>query len=344
MTVFTHNPRQRILGPTDRIGDGMDAVRPGPSWPSRGITPSLEGGGGATLGAATVCGFTLIEMVVVIVLLGIVGSIVAVFIVRPVEGYRDLARRAALVEAAESALRRMQRDIRTALPNSVRVTNTASGFALELVPVLDAGRYNESGGTNDEQLDVTPGGGGDDQFDIQHCFRNPATKTTPGIRLVINNQGTGLYNVYNDAGSSVGTESIITPATGMTISITSATCPASGFDHITMTPGHDFRNTQSPNRRVYVVTTALSYLCDTTAGTLTRYYGYSITATQPTVSASFTALNASSALVADHVTACSVTTTTSDVRNRAIATLTLTLAEEDEQIRLVQQAQMDNTR
>lgn len=296
--------------------------------------------------AVTVSGFTLVEAVITIVLLGILGSIVAAFIVRPVEGYRDLTRRAALVEAAESALRRMQRDIRTALPNSVRVTNTASGFALELVPVLDAGRYNESGGTANEQLDVTPGGAppADPQFDIQHCFRNPATKTTAGIRLVLNNQGTGVYNVYTDAGSGVGTESIITPATGMTISITSATCPASGFDHITMTPGHNFRNTQSPNRRVFVVTTALSYLCDTTAGTLTRYYNYAITATQPTTSAAFAALNASSAPVADRITACSVTTTTSDVRNRALATLTLTLAEEGEQVRLVQQAQMDNTR
>lgn len=279
-------------------------------------------------------------MVVVIVLLGIVGSIVAVFLVRPVEGYRDLARRAALVEAAESALRRMQRDIREALPNSVRVTNTASGFALELIPVLDGARYNTGNGTLPQRLTF----GGDGQFDVQHCFRNPATKTTAGIRLVINNQGTGVYNVYNDAGSGVGVESIITPATGMTISITSATCPASGYDHITMTPNHDFRNTQSPNRRVFVVTTALSYLCDTTAGTLTRYYNYAIPAAQPTTAAAFVALNASSAPVADRLAACSVTTTTADVRNRALATLTLTLAEEGEQVRLVQQAQLDNTR
>lgn len=278
-------------------------------------------------------------MVIVIVLLGIVGSIVAVFLVRPVEGYRDLARRAALVEAAESALRRMQRDIRTALPNSVRRINTASGFALEMIPVLDGARYSTAGGNDGLDLNY------DDQFDVQHCFRNPATKTTPGIRLVINNQGTGTFNVYNDASLPAGAaNSIITAATGMTISITSATCPASGFDHVTLTPAHDFRDTHSPNRRVYVVTTALSYLCDTAAGTLTRYYGYAITATQPTTAADFTALNASSAPVADRITACSVTTTTDDVRNRALATLTLTLAEEGEQVRLVQQAQMDNTR
>lgn len=293
-----------------------------------------------------VLGFTLIETVMVIALMGILVSIVAAFIVRPVEGYRDLARRAALVEAAESALQRMRRDIRTALPNSVRITNTASGYALELVPVLDAGRYTtEQGQANaNEELDFSPGVGGDPQFDIQHCFRNPATKTTAGIRLVANSRGTGLYNVYNDAGSLVGTQSIITPATGMNISITSATCPTSGFDHITMTPGHDFRNVQSPNRIIYVVTTALSYLCDTTAGTLTRYYNYAIPATQPTTIAAFTALNASSALATNRVTACDVTTTTTDVRNRALATLSLTLAEEGEQVRLVLQTQLDNTR
>ncbi len=276
----------------------------------------------------------------VIALMGILVSIVAAFIVRPVEGYRDLARRAALAEAAESALRRMQRDIRTALPNSVRITNTASGYTLELVPVLDAGRYNESGGGAAASLNF----GGDADFDIQHCFRNPATKTTAGIRLVLNNQGTGLYNVYNDAASGVGVQSIITPAIGMTISITSATCPASGNDHINLSSAHDFRNAQSPNRQLYVVTTALSYLCDTTAGTLTRYYNYAITATQPVTAADFVALNASSALAANRVTACSVASSTVDVRNRALVTLMLTLAESDEQIRLIHQVQVDNTR
>ena len=109
-------------------------------------------------------GFTLVEMVIAIVLLGIVAAITATFIVRPVEGYRDLARRTALVDAAESALRRMQRDIRTALPNSVRITNTASGFALELIPVIDGGRYNDAGGGTDKLTDT---GGGDDDLDYQ---------------------------------------------------------------------------------------------------------------------------------------------------------------------------------
>ncbi len=281
-------------------------------------------------------GFTLVEAVVAILLLGILGSVAVAFIVRPVEGYRDLARRAELVDAAESALRRMQRDLRTALPNSVRRTNTASGFALEIIPVLEGGRYSITGTAN-EKLTFNS----DDQFDIQHCLRND-TIATSGLRLVVNNLGATGDNVYDDANLGIGVESVITP-TALTISITSATCPTSGFHHVTFGANHDFKG-ESPNQRVYAVTTPVSYLCDTTAGTLTRYYSYAINASQYTTAAAFTAANASSALVANRVAGCSVTTATAEMLDRALATLTLSVAEESEQISLVIQTMMDNSR
>lgn len=292
-------------------------------------------------------GFTLVEMVIAIVLLGIVAAITVTFIVRPVEGYRDLARRTALVDAAESALRRMQRDIRTALPNSVRVTNTASGFALELIPVIDGGRYSDSGAGTDK---LTFTGGGDAEFDTEHCFRNPALPTTSGLRFVVNNLGTTGDNVYDDASLGVGSTSVITP-TAMTISITSevGTCPASGSNHHVafrvagVITDHKFRG-DSPNRRVYGVTTPVSYLCDTSAATLTRYFGYAISASQYTTAAAFTAASASSALVTDRVSGCSVTTTTSQILDIGLATLTLSVAEEGEQVSLVVQTMMDNSR
>ncbi len=287
-------------------------------------------------------GFTLVEAVIVILLLGILGSIVAAFIVRPVQGYTDLARRAALVDAAESALRRMQRDIRTSLPNSVRATNTASGFALEMIPVLEGGRYSDVGTAADK---LTFPVGGDDQFDIQHCLRND-TIATPSLRFVVNNVGTTTDgNVYDDASLGVGATSVITP-TALTISITSenGTCPAPGSNHhVTFSPSHRFRG-DSPNQRIYAVTTPVSYLCDTSAGTLTRYYSYAINASQYTTAAAFTAANASSALIANRVTGCSVTTTTAEILDRALATLTLSVAEESEQISLVIQAMLDNSR
>ena len=69
------------------------------------------------------CGFTLIEMIVVIVITGIIAGIVAVFLRAPVQGYMDSARRAELTDIADTALRRMARDVRTAVPNSVRFSN-----------------------------------------------------------------------------------------------------------------------------------------------------------------------------------------------------------------------------
>lgn len=298
--------------------------------------------------AHCVFGYTLVEMVIVIVLLGIIGSIVAVFLVRPVEGYRDLARRAALVEAAESALRRMQRDLRSALPNSVRRTTTASGFALELIPVLDGGKYRPGGNNacnnanNREQLRF--GVGGDSNFDIMGGFHN----VTPGVytdyRLVVNNRGTP----GNDAYTATGSPAVMTPL-GTTITITrpaSAYAPCAGNaanDHVNLSVAHRF-NSSDTNWRLYIVKTPVSYLCDTAAKTLTRYYDYAITATQPTAAADFVALNASSALVADRVAECSVTTTTADMRDRSLVTLSLTIAEDGEQARLVLQAPLDNSR
>ena len=55
-------------------------------------------------------GFTLIELVIAIVLSGIVAIMAASFLTQPMEGYAALGRRAELVDMAEMALRRMQRE------------------------------------------------------------------------------------------------------------------------------------------------------------------------------------------------------------------------------------------
>jgi hypothetical protein len=59
-------------------------------------------------------------MIVVIVITGIIGGIVAVFLRMPVQGYVDSARRADMTDIADTALRRISRDLHSALPNSVR--------------------------------------------------------------------------------------------------------------------------------------------------------------------------------------------------------------------------------
>jgi len=81
-------------------------------------------------------GFTLIELIVVIVIVGILSALGGQFIVAPVTGYVDLSRRARLVDQAEMALRRMQRDIRHALPNSIPAVNEAPSMGTLIDPSM----------------------------------------------------------------------------------------------------------------------------------------------------------------------------------------------------------------
>src|SRR4051812_27634335 len=87
----------------------------------------------------TARGFTLLEAVLVITLIGIVAAMVGVFIKAPIDAYVGQGRRAELTDTADTALRRISREVQRALPNSVRLD--ATGTVLEFLPVSAAGRY-----------------------------------------------------------------------------------------------------------------------------------------------------------------------------------------------------------
>ncbi|MDD5033311.1 MAG: type II secretion system protein [Methylococcaceae bacterium] len=83
-------------------------------------------------------GFTLIELVIVIVITGILAGMVGLFLKPAIDGYFDTWRRAGLTDLADTALRRMGRDIRMAVPNSIRTPNSQ---CFELIPTSTGGRY-----------------------------------------------------------------------------------------------------------------------------------------------------------------------------------------------------------
>jgi MSHA biogenesis protein MshO len=91
---------------------------------------------------ARAAGFTLIEMVITITVLAIVAVMVAIFIRAPVQGYQDTVDRAEVTDQADLTLRRIARDLRLALPNSVRVS--ADGSMLEFLQTRTGGRYLSS--------------------------------------------------------------------------------------------------------------------------------------------------------------------------------------------------------
>jgi MSHA biogenesis protein MshO len=92
-------------------------------------------------------GFTLIELVMVIVIMGVIGGVVSVFMRSPIDAYFASVRRAALTDVADGTLRRMARDVRKALPNSLRTPTpitapaTPANQCLEFIPTKTGGRY-----------------------------------------------------------------------------------------------------------------------------------------------------------------------------------------------------------
>ena len=91
-------------------------------------------------------GFTLVELIMVIVIMGVIGGIVSIFMKSPINAYFASARRAALTDAADTVVRRMARDVRKALPNTLRPLNASQ--CIEFIPTKTGGRYRESFGNS----------------------------------------------------------------------------------------------------------------------------------------------------------------------------------------------------
>ena len=93
-------------------------------------------------------GFTLVELVMVIVITGILAATLTIFLKPAIDSYVDTRRRAEMSDVADTALRRMAQDIRSAVPNSVRVHDDQ---CFELLPTSAGGRYRMA-------PDITPAG------------------------------------------------------------------------------------------------------------------------------------------------------------------------------------------
>ncbi len=268
-------------------------------------------------------GVTLIELVVVMALVGILGALIVNFIA-PVRSYIDTTHRAALADTADSALRRVGRDLHLALPNSVRVASAGGVSYLELLLVRTAGRYRvDAGGTNH-----CGGGASDDPLSFgsaDTCFMtlgnipNLNQVTASDYLVVFNLQpGTDKADAYQDATAAV-------PCT--TACNKSHTSPVptafAGEDKIQF--ASNTFTFESPGNRFFIIEGAVSYVCDPTAGTLTRRWGY----TPVSGTAATTAFGGgSSALMASGVSGCSFSYDAVS-QGAGLATLRLTLLTTD---------------
>lgn len=255
-------------------------------------------------------GFTLIEMVVVIVLTSIIASVVAMFIRLPVQGYVDTARRAEMTDIADTALRRMGRDLRLALPNSVRVTD--GGATIEILLTKAGGRYRleDDGAGAGDLLDFAVN---DISFDQFGPFAPGAGQAiAAGDRVVVYNLNIPGADAYAGDNTAV----ISSTAAGALANENKINFAAQRFPF------------ESPGNRFQVIEGPVSYVC--AGGALTRYWGYAIQLSQPNAAALPGLAGVQSALLATNVSGCIFGYSPGITARSGLVALTLVITETGE--------------
>ncbi|TRX52801.1 type II secretion system protein J [Thalassomonas sp. M1454] len=88
-------------------------------------------------------GFTLIELVLVIAILGIISVGFVGFINVGSNVYQNVSNRDSLISDARFAVERLNRELRNALPNSIRIIDDGNRQCLEFVPIKTSHVYSD---------------------------------------------------------------------------------------------------------------------------------------------------------------------------------------------------------
>ena len=268
-------------------------------------------------------GFTLVELIVTMLLIGALVAVSAVFIVQPFQAAEDLERRAALVDTADQALDRVTRDARRALPNSVRVS--AGGQRVEFIPVRVGARYRRLPGDGSSNTFVPAQTAGtfdvlgglllasDELDDLADAINGAGTDCGSGIPCIsVYNTGQAGFNAYEQENiaqvTALATDSISYDNAG-------ANTPAFAA--------------HSPRQRVYLFDTVVTYEC--TGNELRRAAGYGVDGSP-----------GSGRLVAANVSRCNFAYDPGTATRRGLLTIELGLTRGGETVNLLDQAQVPN--
>ncbi len=188
---------------------------------------------------------------------------------KPVQGYFSGTARLAMADTADTALRRIARDVRLALPNTVRVD--ASGMFLEFIPIKTGGRY----------------------LDNDACFVSPGctSLSTMGDMLEQRSGHDGLgpgFDLQSVQQQSVELRVVELRALQRVLRERSRRTLASATGAGTSSNTLGFASTVfvppggSPTRRIFIISASpVTYACDAATATLWRISGYTRQAAQP---------------------------------------------------------------
>lgn len=272
-------------------------------------------------------GVTMIELVVAITVMGILASLGARLMTGPARSFVSGGDRTMLVDTTERALRRLNDDLRIALPNSLRAAQTGAVAWIEFLPTSEIGRARlraSASGAPGDPLDIE--NAADDRFDVF----GPLPTLYADSQLVLNNLGTAEGDAWSGnnrrgglALDSIGGKLIFTPAGAFP--------------------------SEPPTGRFALVRGPVTYRCEgatdasgSGTGTLRRYEGYAIQAAQPVDAAAAPLSGATVRMLATQVSACSVSYDNA-MANLGLLTLRLGLRRGDEPVAIVHQVAVDNT-
>lgn len=271
-------------------------------------------------------GFTLVEMIIVIVLTAIIFGMIGTFLHWPIVGYFDSARRARLLDTADTALRRVAREVRTALPNSVRVVASGSNTYLEFIPTVGGGRYRAfpsgSGGGN-----ILNFNGADNSFDVL----GPVPVYSSGQWVAIYNLGPGSY-----ADAYAGSNRAAVTSSNATMPGAPATYSTDTAPHTVTLAAATLFPLPSPSSQFSIVSTPVTYACENNQ--LRRYSGYGFQSAQQTPPS-----GGSMTVVATNVAQPCTMTYSALAQRVGLVTLGITLTDTGESVQLVHQMHLMNT-
>lgn len=252
-------------------------------------------------------GFTLPELIAVIVIFAILSVLAGRGLLEASVAYDTARQRTELTDVAERAMRQVGRDIRLAVPGSLRSTVPSAGtYYLELLIAKNGGRYrSQSGG---DILDITTA---DTSFEsLGPMSTLPSQQIVAGDYVVVNNvnaeAGAPTLNAYTHR------EAV---CTGSSYNAQCNTAEVASISHAVdaSTIGIVARRfpMASSSYAFYVMsgTPAVTYECIRGApdaqgngtGTLKRYQNYPATLAKTTPPAGGTA-----SIVAEHVSDCAI--------------------------------------
>ena len=259
-------------------------------------------------------GFTLMELIIVIIILGAMSLGIAGFIKLSTQTYLNVTERDELLANARFSVERLNREVRNALPNSIRVRanggTSATKRCLEFVPIIASTTYLD--------IPVPP---------------KVASNTASVIPL-------GAVGAGNYVCNSCGDNAIVYPlntaevytsysgTTGKAFSIKQYTDNEANTPAVlTFDNAVSFTET-SPTQRLYLFNGPVSYCLQ--GDTLTRYVGYDVNATQPLPPFS----HGSSSLMAGHLdfSTSSFTVQEPSLRRNAVVQVNFNFVRDGEQV------------